>query len=293
MPNPRAGRRPSRYRWLSVIPLVLVLIAAGVFVYVSYAPDSPFKAKLTPISIAQAVKNYRAHPGPIHPDVKAPSTMPVAPSSKIVGFKPPAEGVYSYDTTGGDWVEYNGQKYRRTFPDVTAATVRRDGGCGWELAFQAAKEYSDGHVQCSAPGEFLCLAHISDITFGSVARSMKHVCRPGMVQVGGKADSPNGKNYAVCHAGKKDPSKITITFKGAEKLPVAGKERTAYHVVLDSTVTGDVKGTAVADVWFDSQTGTYLKMVRKQDTYVQISDSSRAYYRVRVTYRLRSLTPQV
>ncbi len=293
MPNPRAGRRPRRYRLLSFIPLVAVAVLGGVFVYVANKPDSLFNPKLTPISVAQALSNYRAHPGPMHPDVKAPTVMPVAASSKITGFTPPASGVYTYATTGGDWVEYNGQKYRRNFPKQTAATVRRSAGCGWELAFQAAKEYSDGHVQCSSSGEFLCLAHIQTITFGSVHRSLKHLCHPAMVQVGNKAVAAGGRNTAVCHASEHDPSEITITFKGTEQVTVGGQRRSAYHVLLDSTVTGEVKGTAVADVWFDTTTGTYLKMVRKQDTYVQISDNARAYYRVRLSYRLTSMTPQV
>ncbi len=293
MPRPGLGG-PARNRLLSVIPLALVLIAAGAFVYVSRTPDSPFDPKLTPISIAQAIANYRAHPEPVHPDITAPPrTMPVEPAKGIIGFTPPEPGVYTYATEGGDWVEYNGQNYRRDFPAVTAATVRRGEGCSWELAFQAAKEYTDGHVQCSAPGQFLCLAHIQAITFDSVSRAMTHQCHPGMVQVGGAAVGPNGQNRAVCHAGAHDPSEIIITFKDTEQVTIDGQPRTAYHVVLDSSVDGEVKGTAVADVWFDAETGTYLKMVRKQDTYVELPGSGRVYYRVRITYQLQSLTPQV
>lgn len=293
MPRPAIGRSP-RNRLLSAVPLTLVLVAAGAFVYVSRTPDSPFDPKLTPISVEQAIKNYRAHPQLVHPDItQAPETMPVEPAKEIIGFTPPESGVYTYATTGGDWVEYNGQNYRRDFPDVTAATVRRGEGCSWELAFQAAEEYSDGHVQCSAPGQFLCLAHIQGITFDSVSREMTHECQPGMVQVGGAAVGPNGQNRAVCYAGPHDPSEIIITFKGTEQVTVDGQARTAYHVVLDSKVEGEVKGTAVADVWFDAQTGTYLKMVRKQDTYVELPESGRVYYRVRLTYELQSLTPQV
>lgn len=293
MPRPDLGRAP-RNRLLSLVPLVLVLVAAGAFVYVSRTPDSPFDPKLTPISVAKALENYRAHPAPKHPKITVePTTMPVAPAKNIIGFTPPEPGVYTYATEGGDWVEYNGQNYRRDFPKETAATVRRGEGCAWELAFQAAEEYTDGHVQCSAPGQFLCLAHIQAITFDSVSREMTHECHPGMVQVGGAAVGPNGQNRAVCHAGPHDPSEIVITFKGTEQVTVGGQARTAYHVVLDSKVDGEVKGTAVADVWFDAETGNYLKMVRKQDTYVELPESGRVWYRVRLTYQLTSLTPQV
>jgi hypothetical protein len=284
--------RSRRYRLLGFIPLGLVVVAAGAFVYVSQSPQSPFDPKLTPISVAQALARYRAHPGPVHPDIDQPAAESFAASRSIAGFTPPAPGVYTYATTGGDWVEYGGQKYNRPFPSTTAATVRRGPGCAWELNFQAAKEYSDGHVQCSAPGEFLCLAHLQDITFGDVSRQMTHLCHPAMIQVGAGADRAGGQSRTVCHASGHNPSTIAITFKETTTVTVGGQSRRAYHVVLDSSVDGDVNGTAVADVWFDAETGTYLKMVRKQDTYVDLPGKDRVYYRVRVTYQLQSLTPQ-
>ncbi|HEY0700218.1 MAG TPA: hypothetical protein VGD43_20735, partial [Micromonospora sp.] len=259
MPRPNIARSP-RNKLLSVVPLGLVLVAAGAFVYVSRTPDSPFDPKLTPISIEKAVERYRADPGPEHSEITLqPASMPVPPAENITGFTPPEPGVYVYATEGGDWVEYNGQNYKRDFPKLTAGTVRRGPGCSWELAFQAAEEYSDGHSQCSAKGQFLCLAHIQKITFDDVSRAMTHTCNPGMVQVGGAAVGPGGQNTAICHAGEHDPSEILITFKGVEQVTVEGQTRQAYHVVLDSKVEGEVKGTAVADVWFDTETGTYLK----------------------------------
>lgn len=292
MPPRTRIRSSKKTRWLSIIPLGLVLIAAGAFVYVSKTPDSPFNPKLTPISVAEALNRYRAHPDRMHSEVAIPTEMPAPPAQSITGFTVPKPGVYTYTTDGQDWIEYNGQKYLRHFPAETAATVRTAGGCGWELTFQAAEEYSDGHVQCSSPGEFLCLAHIQGITFGTITRLMEHQCHPAMIQVGDKASADGGVNTAVCHASEHDPSEITITFKETTQLTVDGQSRKAYHVLLDSKVDGEVKGTAIADVWFDAETGTYLKMVRKQDTYVDLSGGDRAYYRVRITYELKSLTPQ-
>jgi hypothetical protein len=295
MPRPTKRRRSRRFRILSILPVGLVLIAAGAFVYASKAPETLFSPKLTAVSINEAVKEYREDPHPRREDIKMPAAdkMPVKPAKNLEGFTAPKPGVYSYKTSGKDWVEYNGQKYVRDFPSTTPATVLRSQGCGWELYFQTAKEYTDGHRQCSAPGEFLCMAHISKIEFGTVKRSMTHTCKPGMVQVGGKAVGPNGHQSTVCYASHMDKSNIKILFRNTETVTVGGKPVKAYHVELDSAVDGELNGTAVADVWFETHTGTYLKMIRKQDTSSKLPDGSTATYRVRVTYELDSLTPRV
>jgi hypothetical protein len=295
MPRPnRLKPRSKRARLLAAFPVVLVLIAAGAFIYASKAPDTLFSPDLTPISIDQAVKMYRAHPDAKRDDIPIPTKMPVKGNKSLDGFTAPEGGVYSYKTEGEDWVKYNGQKYVRHFPKVSPATVNRvgSGSCGWELYFQTAKEYTDAHRQCSAPGEFLCLAHISDITFGEVHKAMTHKCNPGMIQVGGKAVGPGGHQSTICYATGSDESKIDIHFRNTENVDVAGKPVKAYHVELDSTVEGQLNGTAVADVWFEAKTGKYLKMVRKQDTSTKLPDGSKVDYKVRVTYQLMSLTPR-
>ncbi|MGA8116672.1 MAG: hypothetical protein WCA46_23810 [Actinocatenispora sp.] len=73
MPGPRV-RRSRRARWLGIIPVGLVLIAAAAFVYIAKTPDSLFDPKLTPISIGQAVTMYRQHPGRLHPDITLPKS---------------------------------------------------------------------------------------------------------------------------------------------------------------------------------------------------------------------------
>jgi hypothetical protein len=292
MPRPGLPRTRGG-RLLGLIPLVVVLGAAGAFVYVAKAPTSPFSPTFTPLSVDQAVVDYRADTKAVHDDITLPSTPPKKATSSVQGFTPPAAGVYSYTTDGGDWVEYNGQRFNRTFPAVTAGIVKRSSGCVWELYLTSGKEYTDAHRQCSQPGAFLCLAHISKITFGSVSKEMIHTCDPAMLQVGGAATAAGGREKTVCHSqGHGDESEIQIRFIGNETVSVGGQAVPAYHVTLDSTVEGEIHGTAVADVWFDRRTGAYLKMIRTQDTYTDLPGGGQAYYGVRVTYQLQSLTPR-
>lgn len=290
VPTPRS----SRIKMLSVIPIGLVVVAAVAFVYVARSPESLFDPKMTPVSIDQAVKLYREHPDRIHKDISiTKKQLPAFPrSDRLAGFTPPDPGVYSYATSGHDWIVYNHKTYDRHFPATTPMTVRRGKGCIWELNFQTAKEYSDGHVQCSDKGEFLCLAHLQHVRFGSIDRKMTHRCMPAMSQVAGKADHPGGVEKTVCMA-HHEPAHISTTFKGTEKLDVGGQQRSSYHVVLDSTVVGEVHGTAVAEVWYDTKLGMYLRMVRKVDVYVDLPGGGRAYYHARLTYRLKSMTSRV
>ena len=293
MPHARAMRpRGKRALFLGFLPVVLVLIAAGAFVYASKSPQALFSPTLTPISVDEAVQEYRANPKPLRSDIAMAAELPAPPAANLAGFTPPEPGVYVYKTSGSDWVDYNGQRYERTFPDITPGIVLRDAGCVWELYFKTAREYTDGHRQCSAPGEFLCLAHISDISFGSVAKDMTHTCDPGMIQVGAKAVGPGGTQSTTCYSGE-DASKISITFKENTTVDVGGVPVPAYRVELVSTIEGhNMAGSAKADVYFETKTGTYLKLVRSQDTSAMLPDGTHATYQVRISYELTSLTPR-
>ncbi|NUR04153.1 MAG: hypothetical protein HOY79_48910 [Streptomyces sp.] len=289
MPRRVAVRSPRR-RLLGLLPVLLVLVAAGAFL-VQQRSSSAATPQLTPITLKDALASYRKHPGPLRNDIGWPKRLPTKPNDGLKGFKPPAAGVYTYKTNGRDWVELDGKKYTREFPATTYATVRHAGGCVWELWMQAADQYTDAHRQCSTPGEFLCLAHIQHVSFAGITKDMTHKCDPPMIQVGGKAVKAGGKEKTICYASKSDASRIEIHYVAEEPITIGGVHRTAYHVKLYSYVKGEVNGSALADVWFDSQTGMYLKMIRTQDTSGKSSGKS-ATYRVRITYELASITPQ-
>jgi hypothetical protein len=287
----RRASTTRKSRGLLFTALPLVLAAATLVAFVAASKASQLTPGFTPISLRQAVSSFQRHPGTIRNDIPGPGRIP-PPAPAIRGFVRPAAGVYAYRTTGVDWVASNGQKYVRHFPATTYATVLHGSGCVWEVWFNSAEEYVDGHRQCSAPGAYLCLAHIGTVRFAGFTKTLTHVCKPTMRMVAGKAAHPGGQEQTTCVAKGQDVAKIVIDFIDTENVVVAGQTLPAYHVKLISYVSGSVKGKSAADVWFDERTGMYLKMIRTENIAVR-SSGEIGTYNVRISYQLASLTPHI
>lgn len=264
------------------------MIAAAAFVVATRT--QAITPEATPVSFQEALDSYRAHPGALRDDIGFP-TLPVAADPEVKGFTVPAAGVYTYRTVGEDAIVYEGDDYRRSFPAESYATVHHGGGCVWELYFTPIQEHTDAHRQCSAPGEYLCLAHMQKVSFAGIKGEETHHCSPAMIQVGGKAVAAGGVEETICEA-HGNRARIVITYVGEEVITVEGEPRPTHHVRIDSYVNGaGLDGDAVADAWFDVQDGLYLKLVREADVTVD-RDGSKGTYRISATYDLVSRTPR-
>jgi hypothetical protein len=282
-------RRTRRQKVFVIVPLALVVVAAAVFVIATRRSAIPLNFE--PVSYGDMLHEYRSEPGTRREDIGDPPASMLEPTRGLEGFTPPEGGVYTYTTTGGkETLEQHGHTTTRTFPHTTYANVYRGKGCMWEIVFKSAKQYEDSHRHCSAHGVLLCVAHMSDINLAGFREAMTHICEPNMVIVGRSTAHEGGVDKTVCHAHGSDTAKITVLSKGKETVTVGGVKRTAYHDKMISDVRGDVNGKAIAEVWFDSETGMFLKLIRKTDVKVKVAGES-ANYRIRVQYRLKSLTP--
>ncbi|MFB6894720.1 hypothetical protein ACFCX4_36190 [Kitasatospora sp. NPDC056327] len=275
---------------LRLVPVLAVLIAAGAFIVANRTQAITPEGK--PVTLAMALDTYRQHPSALRGDL-GQVTSPVAPSAAIKGFTRPEPGVYTYRTEGADSIIYNGDSYKRPFPAETYARVLHDSGCVWELYFTPISEHTDAHRQCSGQGEYLCLAHMQKVSFAGIEGDEAHKCSPAMVQVGGDAVAPGGREETIC-VSHGNHAQIKIKYIADEPVTVGGEVRRAHHVKIDSFVKGDgLDGDAVADVWFDQEDGMYLKVVRTADVNVDRGGGNKGTYRVEASYVLESRTPAV
>ncbi|WP_328941210.1 hypothetical protein OG259_05825 [Streptomyces sp. NBC_00250] len=275
---------------LRIIPILAVLIAAGAFIIANRT--EAISPEGTPVSLSKALSIYREHPKAFR-DELGQIKAPVSPNKAIKGFTVPAAGVYTYKTDGKDSIIYAGDSYERPFPKESYARVHHGGGCVWELYFAPIEEHVDAHRQCSGKNEYLCLAHMQKVSFAGIEGDEAHKCNPAMVQVGGAAVKPGGKEETICVA-HGNRARIVIKYVGDETVDVGGEKRGAHHVRIDSYVKGDgLDGDAVADVWFDKEDGLYLKVVRSADVNVDRGGGNKGTYRVEASYVLTSRTPQI
>lgn len=289
--------RKHRGRVIVGAQVLVAVLAASAFGFLFLTAPSA-KPSATPWTHQNALADFQQKPNALRPTLPSPAdlgrfaALPRASGSRVTGFTPPRPGIYGYDTSGWDAVTSGSKHYSRTMPAITYATLRRAGGCAWELQFEPLKEHIDGHRQCSAPGTFLCIAHWQRISFLGETRDMVHVCKPEMLQVS-KSYRPGSTYRTVCRAadgsghGMSDAN-IGITFLGATQVTIGGRAVDAYRLHMTTGLAGDLKGQAVADVLVDGRTGMWLDVKRTIEFSTMVKKRE-VTYKANITYRLRSL----
>ena len=237
-------------------------------------------ASVTPTTLVPG-KAGTAAPAP------AGGTANAGPAASTAGpFRTPAEGVYSYRTTGSEEVSLGGG--RHDYPARTYAAVRAVGGCDWDFEHRVLEEHVERRLQCSAPGQLSQKNERAEITFFGQANKADYTCDPPLVitRVG---DGAGAKYTGVCR-GSDGQFTMTTTFVGRERLTVGGVAVDALHVLMESVTAGRADGTSRNDYWMHADTGLMLKSIRKVQTRAKAYGST-VDYREDSTFELERLEP--
>jgi hypothetical protein len=282
----------------AVIAATLVLVLAAGFVYL--------RGGSTPVSVDAAVKQFRNAPRALsadrasaavtakttlHPTVRTDahtpsSTVPTSKTQRSGGRPLPAEGVYTYSTTGEDDVDVvSGSKH--IYPAQTTITVRHS-GCGLVERWDVLKERWDEREECpSSRGEALrrLTSYHEFFRHGDV-REFK--CS-GFSHPAG--DGPGTTWTVRCNTA----NTITVTQLRAvawEPVVVASVSVRTLHIHASSRVTGDQQGTSERDVWGSSASGLVVRERTRVDSDSVLPVFGKAHYHEQYEIRLTSLTPQ-
>jgi hypothetical protein len=284
---------------------IAVLLAGNAFVLTQ-------SDKTTPVTLEQAVDRFRdtvPSTAPAEPSAEAATTpadtapaaeasvsgstatrTAAAPAAQAASaaqpFAAPADGVYPYRARGYEEVSMGGA--RHDYPERTFATVRRQGGCRWEVRHEVLKEHVEHNVLCSEPGRLIGLESGTEIVFFGQRNGSTFRCDPPEVlaRVG---DQPGAKSTTTCRS-EEDQATITTTFVGRERLTVGGVAVDALHLISDGTVSGRATGTSKIDNWIHPDTGLLLKSVRKVQSRADAFGST-VDYREDASFELERLEP--
>jgi hypothetical protein len=283
---------------------IVALLAGNTFVLTQ-------SDKATPVTLEQAVDRFRdtvpstapSEPGPAADPGTAPTAPPgqaavsgsaaartaAAPVSQAAGaqpFAPPVEGVYPYRARG--YEEISMGESRHDYPERTFATVRRQGGCRWEVRHEVLKEHVEHSVLCSEPGQVLGLESGTEIVFFGQRQGSTFRCDPPEV-VARAGDQPGAATTTTCRA-EEDQATITNTFVGREPLVIGGVTVDALHVISDGKVSGRATGTSKIESWVHPDTGLLLKSIRKVESKANAFGST-VTYREDASFELERLEP--
>jgi hypothetical protein len=204
-------------------------------------------------------------------------------------FALPAEGVYSYRTSGGEKVNILNASH--SYPSVTYATVRHQSGCVWLIENDVIQEHTDTRHLCSSPGRFAELDQSRTISFFGQTDGATFTCSPQLVLVRA-GDRPGTVHDGVCGDGKGTVAHIHAVNLGTEQVVVGGVAVTVVRSVLDSRMTGRVVGAAHDDLDAVADSGLTVSWTRTVDTTADTSFGAKAHYVEHAQFVLQSLVPQ-
>jgi hypothetical protein len=279
----------------SLIAAISVLFLAAGFAYL--------RGGSTPVGVDSAVEHYRQQQ-PIQLGEERPAAGPSAstePSSresavkkvatKVTttsdGLRPlPAEGVYVYETTGGDEVDVLGGS-RHEYPPETTITVRHS-GCGLVERWDALEERWDERESCPTPeGDRLKRTTSFHEFFGR--GDLRTLDCTGFTY---PAHFQPGAEWSSRCASENTAVALTLRAVKWEDIVVGDRSVRTMHVRVEGRLTGEQDGTLVREVWGAADKGI---VVRERSTLTSYSNQpvfGRTRYHEAYENRLTSLEPR-
>jgi hypothetical protein len=304
----RARRVARRKRVLKncASVLALVVVAGGTYVATQRSQTSEvtfddvvqrFRTEDVPADDAGAAKQTgspREAPDSVGAEPKAlerAAGRPAAttPEKAAKGDVLPEQGVYAYETTGGERVSLFGA--RHDYPERTFATVRHLGGCRWEARNDVIAEHVDIRTLCNDDRSFLQLRQERRVTFFGKQDGASMDCAPPLTLYRA-GDARGTRTETLCSDDKGSNVRLRSVFLGIEEIVIGAKRVEAVHVLDDGTCSGRVQGTSVDELWLHPETGMTLRWHRTVDTIATAFGGAKVRYTEEATFQLESLKPK-
>ncbi len=263
-----AEERPRRLRkvlWITVGAVATILVlAVGTVLYLR-ARDST-----TAVSVDEAIGSFR--------DI---GTQAATESLR------PEPGVYVYETVGSESIDALGGA-THTYPAETTMSVTLT-DCGYRVRWDVFKERFDELDLCvTHEGESVSTTRqyreffvfSNDRVYRCDADALVRTFPPVF-----------GETRTTPCTSPTSDGEISVTVIGPDRVDVGGEQVDALHVLLETTLRGDARGTSTLDYWIDPATGLIF---RRESTVSTDADSPLGvtHYEENYTVQLVSRTPR-
>lgn len=235
-----------------------------------------------PVTVEEAVRQFRASQDvPVGPSTTLPAppaeTVPsLAPEPALVNEEasepidqvggnsstaptPPAvpprrepalpeRGVYVYDTTGSEQVNYPGS--RRSYSRTTTITVV-DAECGVEYRWRANEEHTDSSVVCVKDDSLALVRYMNTNSFYGRTHHSSYLCGDGASYGYPHTGTPGQRWTYTCRTSSGDTT-LSVVAEIIEFVPVhvANAPVDTMHVRHTTEFAGAQRGTTVAELWY-------------------------------------------
>ena len=251
----------SRGRLVAAVVLVAVVVAgAAAWYFVLRDPTDP-------VDVDEAVTSFRTDTEP------TPGTSPIP------------EGVYVYETNGVEKTDaLTGKKHR--YPRRSTITVTA-ADCGVSLLWRVLDGRSTEWVYCVSDAGWEVASQNERHTFFGNTKRTTYTCENSPIR---PKDREPGRRPVSCTTGDAE-ERGTAFVVGRERLEVSGTPVATDHVRKKTQFSGEIRGFATHDLWFDEKSGVPVKIVMVSRT-TNDSPVGEVTYDEDVTLVLTSLEPR-
>jgi hypothetical protein len=246
------------------------IVAAGALAVVAVAGAAAWwfvlRDPTEPVDVEEAVTSFRTETEP-------------------GGSSPIPEGVYVYDTDGFEKTSALTGKTHR-YPKRSTITVTTT-GCGARLLWQVLDGRSTEWVYCVTDDGWDVASQDERHTFFGTTERTTYTCESTPIR---PTASPHSRWHVHCATDSAEEFGVGRLL-GTERMRVAGNPVVAEHVSKKTTFSGEIRGFAKHDLWFDSKTGVPVKVVMVSRT-TNDSPVGEVTYDEDVTLVLTSLEPR-
>lgn len=218
----------------------------------------------------------------------SPPTEPPPPGSTTARFRPPAPGIYTYDTSGSERISIAGASH--TYPEESHMVLRTSSGCGWTTEHHVIEEHVDRREYCSSPSQITTIRFETEVEFFGQKDGLLYVCDPPAVTFDGRPAGTTGQGRCTTDDGESNVD-YTGVFVGYEVLDVGGRAVETVHLEIEFTMTGAARGDATLSLWLEPDTGLTVHLERTTDTRTA-SVWGDVRYQEEATFHLQSMTPR-
>jgi hypothetical protein len=225
--------------------------------------------------------------------VQAESPVTRQPTHAVAAAAPapyllPAEGVYTYRTTGGERISLGGAHH--DYPPETTGTVTHIGGCRWRIENDVIKEHTDVRTFCSGSKDLFQEEQARWVTFYGKREGEDITFTPHQL-VNDVAETAGAKATSRGSDPQGDGVQVTRTYLGRVPIDIGGTTISSVRVHLTGTSSGSSYGTFVDDLWLDPVTGLTLRWDRSVDSHSNAFGAN-VHYTENASFVLESLTPR-
>jgi hypothetical protein len=210
------------------------------------------------------------------------SSRPASVTAALLSFRRedpvPArdEGVYVYDTTGGESLDVLGGAAHH-YPAATTIALTRT-GCGVSLRWQALSERSTTWVLCRSGSGIVERSSVEVHDFFGKADRTSYRCTSGV----------HGAFACISQQGRE---RGFASDAGHETIAVGGARVDTVHIRTAARISGSDRGSETVDWWLAAGTPAPVRIVFSSRTSRKEPIIGDAHYRERAELRLESLQP--